>query len=105
MIGKDGASARSRRPAPDLPPASRRKADLCAGLAAGKINAPAAAAELFRRDGLSPGDGAMTDSIKTIAVHLPTAPLAARLLDTAIPLAERFGATLVGVHVLPAVVV
>jgi len=47
----------------------------------------------------------MTDSIKTIAVHLPTAPLAARLLDTAIPLAERFGATLIGVHVLPAVVV
>ncbi len=47
----------------------------------------------------------MTDSIKTIAVHLPAATLATRLLDTAIPLAERFGATLVGVHVLPAVVV
>ena len=43
--------------------------------------------------------------IRTIAVHLPTAGLCARLLDAAIPLAEAHGATLVGVHVLPAVVV
>jgi nucleotide-binding universal stress UspA family protein len=43
--------------------------------------------------------------IKTIAVHLPTAGLCARLLDAAIPLAEAHSATLVGVHVLPAVVV
>jgi nucleotide-binding universal stress UspA family protein len=44
-------------------------------------------------------------AIKTIAVHLPTAGLCQRLLDAAIPLAEAHGATLVGVHVLPAVVV
>jgi nucleotide-binding universal stress UspA family protein len=44
-------------------------------------------------------------TIKTIAVHLPTAGLCPRLLDAAIPLAEAHGATLVGVHVLPAVVV
>ena len=43
--------------------------------------------------------------IKTIAVHLPTAGLCERLLDAALPLAEAHGATLVGVHVLPAVVV
>jgi nucleotide-binding universal stress UspA family protein len=42
---------------------------------------------------------------KTIAVHLPTAPLAGRLLDAALPLARTHGATLVGVHVQPAVVV
>jgi nucleotide-binding universal stress UspA family protein len=41
----------------------------------------------------------------TIAVHLPTAALCGRLLDAALPLAHRHGATLVGVHVLPAVVV
>jgi nucleotide-binding universal stress UspA family protein len=44
-------------------------------------------------------------AIKTIAVHLPTAGLCTRLLDAAVPLAEARGATLVGVHVLPAVVV
>ena len=38
-------------------------------------------------------------------MHLPTAGLCSRLLDTAIPLAEAHRATLVGVHVLPAVVV
>jgi nucleotide-binding universal stress UspA family protein len=43
--------------------------------------------------------------IKTVAVHLPTAGLCERLLDAAIPLAEAHGATLIGVHVLPAVVV
>lgn len=44
-------------------------------------------------------------AIKTIAVHLPTAALSPRLLDAAIPLAKAHGATLIGVHVLPAVVV
>jgi nucleotide-binding universal stress UspA family protein len=44
-------------------------------------------------------------AIKTIAVHLPTAGLCQRLLDAAIPLARAHEATLVGVHVLPAVVV
>lgn len=43
--------------------------------------------------------------IRTIAVHLPTAGLCPRLLDAAIPLAKAHGASLVGVHVLPAVVV
>ncbi len=43
--------------------------------------------------------------IKTIAVHLPTAVLADRLLNAAIPLAAAQAATLIGVHVLPAVVV
>jgi nucleotide-binding universal stress UspA family protein len=43
--------------------------------------------------------------IGTIAVHLPTAALCSRLLDAAVPIAEAHGATLVGVHVLPAVVV
>jgi nucleotide-binding universal stress UspA family protein len=43
--------------------------------------------------------------IGTIAVHLPTAGLVSRLLDAAVPLAEAHAATLVGVHVLPAVVV
>ena len=43
--------------------------------------------------------------IKTIAVHLPAAALSARLLEAAIPLAHQHGATLVGVHVVPAVVV
>jgi nucleotide-binding universal stress UspA family protein len=48
----------------------------------------------------------MTGSaIGTIAVHLPTAGLASRLLDAAIPLAKAHGASLIGVHVLPAVVV
>ena len=48
----------------------------------------------------------MTETgIRTIAVHLPTAGLCARLLDAAIPLAKAHDATLVGVHVLPAVVV
>ena len=47
-----------------------------------------------------PGPG-----IRTIAVHLPTAGLCARLLDVAAPLAEAHSATIVGVHVLPAVVV
>jgi nucleotide-binding universal stress UspA family protein len=46
-----------------------------------------------------------TPAIKTIAVHLPTAGICARLLDTAIPLAEAHEAVLVGVHVVPAVVV
>jgi len=44
-------------------------------------------------------------SVRTIAVHLPTAGLAPRLLDVAVPLARTHNATLVGVHVLPAVVV
>ena len=44
-------------------------------------------------------------AVRTIAVHLPTAGLSARLLEAAIPLAKAHGATLVGVHVLPAVVV
>ena len=44
-------------------------------------------------------------AVKTIAVHLPTAALSSRLLDAAIPLAKAHGATLIGVHVLPAVVV
>lgn len=44
-------------------------------------------------------------TVRTIAVHLPTAGLCPRLLDAAIPLAERHRATLIGVHVLPAVVV
>jgi nucleotide-binding universal stress UspA family protein len=43
--------------------------------------------------------------IKTIAVYLPTAGLTDRLLDVAIPLAEAHGATLVGIHAMPAVVV
>jgi len=48
----------------------------------------------------------MTGSaIGTIAVHLPTAALASRLLDAAIPLAKAHNANLIGVHVLPAVVV
>ncbi|MGH7129998.1 MAG: hypothetical protein ACREIV_15615, partial [Planctomycetaceae bacterium] len=42
---------------------------------------------------------------KTIAVHLPTAGLCPRLLDAAIPVAEAHEATLIGVHVMPAVVV
>lgn len=44
-------------------------------------------------------------TIGTIAVHLPTAALAPRLLDAAIPLAKAHNASLIGVHVLPAVVV
>jgi nucleotide-binding universal stress UspA family protein len=44
-------------------------------------------------------------AVKTIAVHLPTLGLAERLLATVIPLAEAHQATLIGVHVLPAVVV
>jgi nucleotide-binding universal stress UspA family protein len=44
-------------------------------------------------------------TIGTIAVHLPTAALCGRLLDAALPIAEAHGATIVGVHVLPAVVV
>lgn len=44
-------------------------------------------------------------SIGTIAVHLPTAALCPRLMGAAIPLARTHGATLIGVHVLPAVVV
>ena len=47
----------------------------------------------------------MTQSIKTIAVHLPSAAFCSRLLDVAIPLAKAHDATLVGVHVIPAVVV
>ena len=47
----------------------------------------------------------MRKALKTIAVHLPIAALSPRLLDVALPLAEAHGATLVGVHVLPAVVV
>jgi nucleotide-binding universal stress UspA family protein len=43
--------------------------------------------------------------IRTIAVHLPTAGLCPRLLDVAVPLADAHSATLIGVHVLPAVVV
>jgi nucleotide-binding universal stress UspA family protein len=42
---------------------------------------------------------------KTIAVHLPAAALCQRLLDAAAPLAEAHGATIIGVHVLPPVVV
>ena len=44
-------------------------------------------------------------AIRTIAMHLPTAGLAPRLLDAAIPIAKARDATLVGVHVMPAVVV
>jgi len=44
-------------------------------------------------------------AIKTVAVHLPTAGLVDRLLNLAMPLAGAHGATLIGVHVLPAVVV
>ena len=44
-------------------------------------------------------------AVKTIAVHLPTAVLAPRLLDAAILLGKTHGATLIGVHVQPAVVV
>ncbi len=44
-------------------------------------------------------------AIKTIAVHFPTATLVDRLLDAAIPLAQAHGATLIGVHVVPAVIV
>jgi len=48
----------------------------------------------------------MTETaIRTIAVHLPTAALSARLLDAGIALARAHDATLIGVHVLPAVVV
>jgi nucleotide-binding universal stress UspA family protein len=48
----------------------------------------------------------MTEAqIRTIAVHLPTASVADRLLDVAAPLAKAHGATLIGVHVIPAVVV
>ncbi len=48
----------------------------------------------------------MTEAaIKTIAVHLPTASLADSLLNVAVPLAKAQGATLVGVHVVPAVIV
>jgi nucleotide-binding universal stress UspA family protein len=43
--------------------------------------------------------------IKTIAVHLPTAGLVDRLLDAAVPIARAHGATLIGVHIVPAVVV
>src|ERR671921_18353 len=43
--------------------------------------------------------------IRTIAVHLPTVGVCPRLLEVAVPLARSHGATLVGVHVLPAVVV
>jgi nucleotide-binding universal stress UspA family protein len=42
---------------------------------------------------------------RTIAVHLPTAGLCSRLLDVAVPIAQAHQATLVGVHVMPAVVV
>jgi nucleotide-binding universal stress UspA family protein len=44
-------------------------------------------------------------AVKTIAVHLPTAGIVDRLLGFAIPLAEAHGATLVGIHVVPAVIV
>ena len=44
-------------------------------------------------------------AIKTIAVHLPTAGVVDRLLDAAAPLAAAHGATLIGVHVIPAVIV
>jgi nucleotide-binding universal stress UspA family protein len=44
-------------------------------------------------------------AIETIAVHFPTATLVDRLLDAAIPLAQAHGATLIGVHVVPAVIV
>jgi nucleotide-binding universal stress UspA family protein len=47
----------------------------------------------------------MAGSIRTLAVHLPTAGLCGPLLDAAIPLAKAHDATLVGVHVQPAVVV
>lgn len=48
----------------------------------------------------------MTGSaIGTIAVHLPSAALASRLVEAAIPLAKAHNASLIGVHVLPAVVV
>ncbi len=47
----------------------------------------------------------MTNALRTIAVHLPVAGLAGRLLDMAIPLAQAHGASLAGVHVVPAVVV
>jgi nucleotide-binding universal stress UspA family protein len=48
----------------------------------------------------------MTEAaIRTIAVHLPTAGLCERLLDAAIALAREHGASLIGVHVRPAVVV
>lgn len=48
----------------------------------------------------------MTETaIKTIAVHLPTASLAERLLNVAVPLAAAHNATLIGVHVIPAVIV
>jgi len=43
--------------------------------------------------------------VKTIALHLPTAALVDRLFDVAAPLAKTHGATLIGVHVIPAVVV
>jgi nucleotide-binding universal stress UspA family protein len=44
-------------------------------------------------------------AVKTIAVHLPTAGLVDRLLDVAVPLAAARGATLVGFHIIPAVIV
>jgi nucleotide-binding universal stress UspA family protein len=44
-------------------------------------------------------------AIKTIAVHLPTDGIVDRLLGVAIPLAKAHGATLVGIHVVPAVIV
>ncbi len=47
----------------------------------------------------------MEPALRTIAVHLPAASLCSRLLEMAIPLAQRSDATLVGVHVVPAVVV
>jgi nucleotide-binding universal stress UspA family protein len=44
-------------------------------------------------------------ALRTIAVHLPAPAVAERLLDVALPLAEKHRALVVGVHVLPAVVV
>jgi nucleotide-binding universal stress UspA family protein len=44
-------------------------------------------------------------TIRTIAVHLPTAELSKRLLDVAVPLAQERDALLIGVHVVPTVVV
>ena len=44
-------------------------------------------------------------ALKTIAVHLPTAGVVDRLLDAAAPLAAAHGATLIGFHVIPAVIV
>ena len=42
---------------------------------------------------------------RTIALHLPSFAATERLLAFAVPLAARFGAKLIGVHVLPTVVV